>query len=500
MPPEQLMQKLSSLEREKAELSVENLQLKAQLEWFKRHFFGTGKSESIDALQLRLNFPGAEKEASESETQTQQISYERKKAFVSRESRAEHFKDVPVKETVELIPEQVKADPEAWVRIGQEETFEIDITAPKLFKRRIIRPKYRNRFNREMPPVLAPAPVRAVSGGYASAGLLVWVTLSKYLDHLPLYRLEKMSERWGARLSRQAMSDWVEAVSQWFEPIYGLMRRELLHGGYVQADETPVNFLDPELKMGKAQQGYLWVIGKPGGNVVFDWRLSRRHDEATTLLEGFEGVLQSDGYGAYASFVEKHPKVVRVACLAHIRRKFTEAIHEDPVAVNFVLRLIGKLYHWESQWDEKQFNGVEQRSALRVSHFGLSLSLLRRVVQTLAKRVRPTSNLGKACQYMMGQWNELLSHCHLGMTRIDNNLIENAIRPSAIGKKNFLFIGSPEAGKKTAVIYSIVVSCQRHGIDPFAYMKDLLERLPTMTNKDDLTVLLPNKWKPQNQS
>jgi len=292
MPPEQLMQKLSSLEREKAELSVENLQLKAQLEWFKRHFFGTGKSESIDALQLRLNFPGAEKEASESETQTQQISYERKKAFVSRESRAEHFKDVPVKETVELIPEQVKADPEAWVRIGQEETFEIDIRAPKLFKRRIIRPKYRNRFNREMPPVLAPAPVRAVSGGYASAGLLVWVTLSKYLDHLPLYRLEKMSERWGARLSRQAMSDWVEAVSQWFEPIYGLMRRELLHGGYVQADETPVNFLDPELKMGKAQQGYLWVIGKPGGNVVFDWRLSRRHDEATTLLEGFEGVLQ----------------------------------------------------------------------------------------------------------------------------------------------------------------------------------------------------------------
>lgn len=494
------MQKLSSLEREKAELSVENLQLKAQLEWFKRHFFGTGKSESIDALQLRLNFTGAEKEEPETEGETQKISYERKKAFVPRESRAEHFKDVPVMETVELIPEHVKADPQAWVRIGEEETFEIDITAPKLFKRRIIRPKFRNRFNREMPPVLAPAPVRAISGGYASAGLLVWVTLSKYLDHLPLYRLEKMSERWGARLSRQAMSDWIEAVSQWFEPIYGLMRRELLYGGYVQADETPVNFLDPELKMGKAQQGYLWVIGKPGGNVVFDWRLSRRHDEATTLLEGFEGVLQSDGYGAYKSFVENHPNVIRVACLAHIRRKFTEAIHEDPVAVSFVLRLIGKLYHWESQWDEKELKGAEQRSALRLSHFGLSLRLLSRVVQALAKRVRPTSNLGKACQYMMGQWKELLNHCHLGMTRIDNNLIENAIRPSAIGKKNFLFIGAPEAGKKTAVIYSIVVSCQRHGIDPFAYMKDLLERLPRMTNQDDLTALLPNKWKALVQS
>jgi transposase len=493
MAPEKLMQKVSSLELEVA-------QLKGQLEWFKKHFFGTGKSETIDALQLRLNFKGVEKEEAKTEAETQHISYERKKAFVPRESRAEHFKDVPVMETVELIPEQVKADPEAWVRIGEEETFEIDITAPKLFKRRIIRPKYRNRFNRNMPPVLAPAPVRAVSGGYVSAGLLVWVTLSKYLDHLPLYRLERMSERWGARLSRQAMSDWIEAVSQWFEPIYGLMRKELLGGGYIQADETPVNFLDPELKMGKALQGYLWVIGKPRGNVVFDWRLSRRHDEATTLLEGFEGVLQSDGYGAYESFVENHPKVVRVACLAHIRRKFTEAINEDPVAVNFVLRLIGKLYHWESQWDEKKLKGVEQRSALRLSHFGLSLSLLHRVIEALAKRVRPTSNLGKACQYMIGQWKELLSHCHLGMTRIDNNLIENAIRPSAIGKKNFLFIGAPQAGKKTAVIYSIVVSCQRHGVDPFAYMKDLLERLPRMTNQDDLSNLLPNKWKPQLQS
>jgi transposase len=157
-------------------------------------------------------------------------------------------------------------------------------------------------------------------------------------------------------------------------------RREFLHGGYVQADETSVNFLDPELKMGKALQGYLWVIGKPGGNVVFDWRLSRRHVEASTFLEGFEGVLQSDGYGAFESFVENHPNVIRVACLAHIRRKFTEAINEDPVAVNFVLRLIGKLYHWESQWNEKQFKGAEQRTALRLSHLGLSLSLLRRVV------------------------------------------------------------------------------------------------------------------------
>jgi hypothetical protein len=210
-------------------------------------------------------------------------------------------------------------------------------------------------------------------------------------------------------------------------------------------------------------------------------------------------VLQSDGYGAYASFVNKNPQVIRVACLAHIRRKFAEAIQEDPTAVNFVLRLIGKLYHWEHQWDELRRNGLEQRSALRMSHFGLPLNLLRKVAELLLKRARPSSYLGTACQYLIGQWKELVCHCHLGMTRIDNNLIENAIRPSAVGKKNFLFIGAPEAGKKTAVIYSIVVSCQRHGIDPFAYMKDMLEKLPRMTNQDDLTDLLPNKWKPRLQ-
>ena len=495
MPPEQLMQKLATLESKQADLELENAQLKAQLEWFKKHVFAGGKSEKSDALQMRLGLDSGQTEQAQPEIRTEQVSYERK-VPERRESKAEHFKDVPVSETVEIIPEQVKADPDAWERIAEEESFEIDITPPKLFKRRIIRPKYRSVFNRNLPPVVAPAPARAVAGGYASAGLLSWITLSKYVDHIPLYRQEKMSERWGARLSRQSMSDWIELVGYYLEPIYGLMRKELLEGNYVQVDETPVKFLDPEQKKGKAIQGYLWVIGKPKGNVVFDWRLSRRHDEATSLLHGFEGILQSDGYQAYESFARSHPNVIRVACFAHIRRKFTEAIKEDPQAVNFVLKLIGKLYHWEKQWDQQGFNGVDQRVALRSSHFTHPLSLLKKVALLLRKRSRPTSNLGKACEYMLGQWSALVTHCLCGMTRIDNNLIENAIRPSAVGKKNFLFIGSPQAGKKTATIYSIVVSCQRHGVDAFAYIKDLLERLPTMTNQDDLSALLPQKWKP----
>ena len=496
------MQKVSSLEQQNAELFLENAELKNQIEWFRKHVFGTGKSEKWGALQLSLKLAEEQSQQEDDKGQTQQISYERKKP-VQRESKAEHFKNFPVAETQEILPDEVKADPDAYERIGEEETFEVDITPPKLFKRRIVRPKFRRVFNRDLPPVMAPAPKRAVNGGYASAGLLAWITLSKYVDHLPLYRQEKMSQRWGATISRKTMSDWIETVSHWFEPVYGLMRKQLLESGYVQVDETPVKFLDPDQKKGKSTQGYLWVVGKPGGNVVFDWRLSRRHDEATSLLDGFEGVLQSDGYAAYENFANERKCVMRVACFAHVRRKFVEAIKEDPPAVNLVLRLIGHLYKWERQWNEKKLNGFDQRIALRTSHSAHPLSLLKKVVLVLSQRSRPKSNLGKACTYILGQWSALVSHCLCGQTNIDNNLIvpseqrhlPNAIRPSAVGKKNFLFIGSPQAGKKTAIIYSIVVSCQRYGIDPLIYMKDLLERLPAMSNQDDLTQLLPNKWK-----
>lgn len=482
----QLLQKVSLLEQENAEL-------RAQIDWFKKHLFGTGKSEKVDALQMRLGLE--EQSAPVAPAPTQTVHYERRKP-APRETPAEHFKDLPVMETKEVIPEEVKAHPELYERIGQEETFEVDIVPPRLFKRLIVRLKFRHRIDRERPPVIAPAPVRVVQGGYASAGLLAWVALSKYVDHLPLYRQEKMSARWGATISRKTMADWIEVVSEWFLPIYGRMRETLLKGGYLQVDETPVRFVEPDQKKAKSTQGYLWVIGKPGSDVVFDWRLSRKHDEATSLLKGFAGVLQSDGYQAYDAFAKHHEQVVRVGCWAHVRRKFAEASEESPGPATLVLRLIGQMYGLEKHWDERRAHGSKFRKMLRQTAFTPILSLLRKVVDKLVLRVRPTSTLGKACSYLLSQWTHLVKLCDYGQVRIDNNLIENAIRPSAVGKKNFLFIGHPDAGQRSAIIYSIVVSCQRHGIDPLKYMTDVLTRLPCMTNQDDLTTLLPSCWKP----
>src|SRR5690606_21086959 len=419
----------------------------------------------------------------------------RKKPANKRQSLEEKFAHVPVKETVEVVPEEVKADPGSYERIGEEKTFELDIIPPQVFKREIIRPKYRHVGKRELPPIVAPAPKRAVEGGYASAGLLSWVALSKYLDHLPLYRQEKQFSRWGIPLSRQTLCDWVQVVAEWLHPIYGLMRQQLLDSGYVQADETPVRFQDLDLQNGKTSQGYLWVISQPDGDVVFDWRLSRAHKEATSLLKGFGGVLQSDGYQAYQAVCDEHPQMIRVGCWAHARRYFVEAMENNPVQAGFVIRLIGNLYHMENTWQKQGLRGARLKEYLRQSHFTPTLALLHQTAKHLITRYRPTSAIGKAAAYLINQWQPLCGHLQHGFTRLDNNLVENAIRPSVIGKKNWMFIGSPQAGKATAVIYSIIVSCQRHRIDPFLYIKDLLNRLPGMTNQDDLKQLTPKLYK-----
>jgi transposase len=399
-----------------------------------------------------------------------------------------------VKETVELVPAAVQAEPDLYERIGEERTFEVDVTPPKLFKREIIRPKYRHRLDRNRAPLVAPAPVRAVAGGYASAGLLAWIALSKYVDHLPLYRLEQMSQRWGATITRQTMADWIALTAQWLEPIYRRMDQELLAGGYVQADETPIRCNDPDEKRGGTSQGWLWVISRPGGDVVFDWRLSRRHGELTSLLKDYRGILQSDGYEAYPSFARSREGVSWVGCWAHARRYFFEAIAERPKAVQLVLRLIGRLYQLERAWDEAGVS--DTRAALRQIHFARPLHWLRRIVLGLRSQVLPRSLLGKACSYLLDHWEPLVAHQQYAVTRLDNNLIENAIRPSAIGKKNWLFIGHPDAGQRSAIIYSLVVSCQRHGKDPLAYLRDVLTRLPAMSNQDDLGPLTPARWQP----
>lgn len=489
MALEQALQRVQFLEEELAKMQL-------QMVWLKKKLFGGGQGETIDKAQLTLELGILEKRAAA--ITVQKIAFERVKQEGKRVSAQERFENLPVKETIEIIPEQVKAAPDEFEKIGEEKTFEVDIVPPQLVKRVIIRPKYRHKTNRELAPILAPAPARPVTGGYASAGLLAWVLIAKYVEHLPLYRQEKQWERQGVRISRQTMVDWVAQGATWMEIIFREMHKRLLAGGYLQCDETPIRCQDPDVD-GKTAQGWLWVLGRPKGDVVFHWRMSREHAHAQELLRGYAGLLQSDGYSAYASVAKDNPGAVHLGCWAHARRYFTKALEESPVRAGFILRLIGSLYHYEKTWDAHGY-GPALRTAHRHSHLALTLGLIKRCAIKLRELVRPKSALGEACTYLLNHWTVLTAHCDHGLSRIDNNLVENAIRPSAIGKKNWMFIGHPDAGQRSAIIYSIVVSCQRHGIEPFAYIKDVLTRLPRLTNQDKLDDLLPSSWKPLSQS
>lgn len=468
-------------------------ELKAQLTLLKQKYFGGGQSESLDKAQLLLAIEQAK--ATEPVRPVETITYERPAGPAPKRTLpAETFAHLPVKETIEIIPEAVQKDPSLYEKIGEERTFEVDIVPPQLFKREIVRPKFKHCLDRHRAPVLAPAPVRLVPGGFASAGLIAWALTAKYADHLPLYRQEKMLARWGAAISRQTLCDWVGLATAHLQALVQQMKQNLLASGYVQADETPIRCNDPDLRDGQTTEGRLWALSHPGGDVVFEWRLTRQHEEAEKLLGDFTGLLQSDGYEAYPAYARTRSNVVWLGCWAHARRKFFEAASERPADTTRVLGLIAALYRLEARWDEQ--NVGDQRAALRQEHFAQPLAELKTLAQALlAGPVLPQSGFGKACAYLLGHWAPLTAHLQYSHTKLDTNLIENAIRPSKLGAKNWLFIGHPAAGDRAAVLYSLLGTCQRHGVNPHDYLRDVLRRLPTMTNQDDLTPLLPGSWK-----
>jgi len=294
------------------------------------------------------------------------------------------------------------------------------------------------------------------------------------------------------------MMEWMKVVADWLKPIYDTMRNDILCGGYVQADETPIRYLDPDHGVKKSRQGYVWAYGRPGGDVVFEWNVSRGGHCVNRFLSGFVGVLQSDGYPVYESFARSNAAVTHVGCWAHCRRKFHEALEESPRRAGFVLRLIQALYGYESEWRAAGVS-AKYRGRLRCSRSLMTVKLLHRVLKDLSARTLPESLLGKAVKYGLNQWMPLSGCFENGGVEIDNNLLENEIRGWALGRKNWLFIGHPGAGWVSAVIYSIVHSCRRHGVEPYGYLKDVLERLPSMVGQP-VTGLAPANWKAAQQA
>ena len=257
--------------------------------------------------------------------------------------------------------------------------------------------------------------------------------------------------------------------------MYRSIREDLLRGNYLQADETPIRYLDPDVK-NKSQQGYLWVYSRPKSDVLFEWRVSRARAGPEEFLKNFRGKLQTDGYGAYESLAKQQSGLTLVGCWAHTRRGFHEALAETRLAAWFVQQ-IGQLYAVEKKLREQKA-GPALRQSIRAWQSQPVLIRLKRAMELIRRKTLPQGLLGQAIDYALKRWPALTQFVEDGTLEIDNNLIENSIRPSALGKKNFLFFGHPEAGERSAVIYTLLGSCRRQGINPFDYLKDLFTRLP----------------------
>ena len=465
-----LFQKVDELSARVVALEMENRLLRQKLDQYIRHYFGGQRNEGLDKHQLELLLQGLPNVITLPVAETKTITATR--IGVAHPVRRMLVEDKLETQEIVIEPEEVQAQPEGWKKISEERTSQLDWVAPKIIKRVYIRPRYvkQERF------ALAPLPPQPIEQGMVGPGLLAQILVSKYEYHQPLYRQEKMfRQQFGVELSRKTMGGWVEQAAELLKPVYRSIREDLLRGNYLQADETPIRYLDPDVK-GKSQQGYLWTYSRPGGDVLFEWRVSRSREGPEEFLKTFRGKLQTDGYSAYESLAKARGDLTLVGCWAHVRRGFHEALAETKLAAWFVGQ-IGQLYAVEKKLREQKA-GPALRQTMRAWQSQPVLTRLHRAMELIRRKTLPQGLLGQAIDYSLKRWEALTRFIDDGVLEIDNNLIENAIRPSAIGKKNFLFIGHPEAGERSAVIYTLLGSCRRHDVNPFDYLKDLFTRLP----------------------
>jgi transposase len=398
-----------------------------------------------------------------------------------------------------IDPEPVKAAPEQFRQIGQEVSEQLDFEPARYFRRRLVRRTYVSKIEPDNAPVTAPLPATLQERCIATPALLAHVVVSKYCDHLPLYRQEQiLARRHGINLPRQTLARWVQLVAQWLTPVYQQIKTGVMGGGYVQLDETPIDYLEPGA--GRTLKGFLWTGSRPGGDVFFDWHASRAAACLDSIVPvDFQGTVQCDGYAAYDRLAARPQKAIKLAyCWAHVRRKFNDALESSPKTAGWVVKQIQLLYRIESRLREIKA-GPALRQAVRASQSKPVVERIKKAcaMLILSKRFLPSSAMTNALEYAMAQMPGLNVYLEDGRVEIDNNLVENAIRPTALGKKNWLFIGEEQAGERSAIIYTVIESCRRRGLNPYAYLKDVLTQLPRMTIQQ-VPEILPAVWaKPQ---
>lgn len=477
----------SRLEDEKNKLEDKVAELQRQLELLRRMQFGQKRERFEDPNQMALPLDIAQEVLQEQEEVVkQEITYSRAKK--KHPGRAKLPSHLPVEE-IEIYP---KGDLSDKVCIGKEITDVLDYVPGHFKIKRYIRYKYATKDKDTAQITIGELPERIIDKGIPSEGLLATILVDKYVDHLPLYRQKQRFSRENIDIASSTIDGWAAQSMEALKPLYEKLVIDIKNEGYLQADETTIKVLDQK-KKDKAHLGYYWVYHAPISKLaLFDYSPTRASSAALPILQNFKGYLQTDGYAGYNAYGKKS-EVTHLGCWAHARREFERALDNDRSRSEHVLVEIQKLYAVERKareqvLDPKQIKELRLEESLPIIN-GLGKWMFLQIKLTL-----PKSQIGKALAYSQSRWDKLSAYLTDGNLQIDNNLVENVIRPVALGRKNYLFAGSHDAAQKAAMAYTFFANCKKQDVNPYAWLKYTLENIQSINHRN-ITDLYPHNYK-----
>ena len=476
--------------------------LQNMMAWFRKKMFGSMSEKNLpldpSVLEPTLfDMSLSEEEQAALDAEVKRMEEQNAKAIDVKSHKREvrkpvMRKDLPVEET-HIYPEGINLD--EYTEIGVETTDRIAIRPAVMYIDRTVRHKFvlKSSLQIEDPEkqtfVIASLPEMIIPKGMASESLLADILIDKYVYHLPFYRVIQKYKELGVLLSDSTIGDWFNAVCSKLRPLYDKLREKIMSSDYIQVDESTLPVIDNEKH--RAVKGYIWAVRDAVyGDVYFHYDMgSRGGDTARKLIGGYRGTIQTDGYEVYEAY-EGAPGKRMIGCWAHARRKFVEALDEDKKRASEALVYIGKLYGIEKEMQEAGLD-LETIQKRRQEESYKIIQEFENWMNSVAGCFTPKSRMGKALVYTYTLLPRLSRYVLDGRYNIDNNGVENAIRPLAIGRKNYLFCGNHDAAVRAAIVYSLFSSCKAHDVDVRSWLEDTLRRIPTEKNVDQL---LPCNW------
>ena len=484
--------------------------LEDQLYWLRKKMFGKMSEKNLPLDPTVLSEPGLfDEPLTEEERAKLDAAIRKDEEDTAKLIQVKGFERKPRKviDTANLEVREEHIYPEVenredYTELDPEVTDTLVLVPAQIYVRRIVRHKLVLKSNLQIkdperkPFELAPLPVMPLPKCMASESLLTDIILQKFLYHMPFYRVIQKYKELGVKISDSTMNDWYAAACEKLKLLYDILLREVLSSDYIQVDESTLPVIDNEKH--RAVKGYMWctraVIEKL---VAFYYDMgSRSYETARKLLRGYRGTIQTDGYDAYDQF-ESDPHIQVLNCWAHARRKWVDALEEDKHTASEAMAYINKLYHIENEAKEAGLTYDALKDKRQKESYPVILEFEKWMYET-ARKSSEQSRIGKAIKYTLPLMPRLGRYVNDGRFCIDNNLVENAVRPLALGRKNFLFCGNHDAAVRAAIVYSLVSSCKAMGVDPREWMEDVMLRIPgNENNRGALRELLPDRWAKQ---